>query len=300
MTTRPSTSNDFESCYLRHSYLKRVTIRPSKEQMQPYEGLIRKFSNKMHRHNKRLMESIGFLEEDLQNISRVHLVTFLGLFTLERNEDAYDRYIDVFLDYHKRMPTENDLLDYNKAVFTKFLKQRAKDMVRICTQKVRNIKGNLLEKFTVFKGKNKPPEDLRPLFISPKSFGYRTILANTFHERRVKLEKNGQKPPIYFLDGFYYIYVPAQNKTLTAEDLSCSVLGTHDNIYGMTADLILEKAALDKKIHYFENLANKNKINILRNFISKHQGKSDYAVEISAARKMIKNVLKEQNDASRD
>lgn len=296
MSIRPSTSNDFESCYLRHSYLKKVTHRPSKEQMSPYDPLIRKFAHKMQHHNKKLLESVGFMQEDLQSIAKVHLITFLGLFSLERNENAYDRYIDVFLDYNKRMPTEKDLLDYNKAVFTKFLKQRAEDMIRICTQKVRNIRGTLLEKFVVLKGKNSPPEDLKLLLLNPKKFGYRAILANTFKERRIKLEKNGQKPPIYFLNGFYYVYLPAQNKTLSAEDLSCSVLGTHDNIYGMTADLILEKADLDQKISRFENLAAKKKLNILRNFVVKHQGLPDYVIEISAARKMIKNVLKGQND----
>ena len=119
-----SCKNEFEYCYLRHQYLRRVTYNPTAKEMEPFKKVIVKLSKKTFFGYKHLFFIVGLESEDIINIGMVHLVNFLGLFSLQNTPDKYKDFVTYFKKIQDEEPSKDDVLDKNKANFTLFLKQR--------------------------------------------------------------------------------------------------------------------------------------------------------------------------------
>lgn len=112
--------DEFELCYLRHQYLRKVKINPHEEQMKPYYGIIRYFAKRTFFTYYGLFQLVGFESEDLINIGKIHLVSYLGLYSLETDGSKYDKFIDTFWKLNHTVPDMTDKLNKNKADFTSF------------------------------------------------------------------------------------------------------------------------------------------------------------------------------------
>lgn len=81
-----NTRDDFELCLLRHQYFRRAKYNPTEEEMKPYMYIVENLSKNTFFTYFNLFKSVGMYQDDVLNIGRVHLVSFLGLYSLEKME----------------------------------------------------------------------------------------------------------------------------------------------------------------------------------------------------------------------
>jgi len=299
-TTRPAPStskishrNDFECCYLRHQYFRRAKFNPTNEEMGPYMGIITNLTKNTYFVYINLFKAVGLYHDDIVNIGRVHLVSFLNLYALESDERKKNEFADKFMRYEYKEPQEKDFNQKNKANFTLFFKQRMEDLVRVCRQKVRNINGYSSEEYTVFCGKNGPPKYPRRLLRGHEELGYKKVDFSIFKSIRKKASVNGDATMFKF-DDLWYVAIATEQKKLTIEDLTVSDFNPYDNVHNMQPDDIYMKKELGEETDGLKNLFNRHpnnkKVNILKNFIAKNRLNRQYREEVSTARKLLKGL----------
>jgi hypothetical protein len=290
--TRVSTRDNFEDCYLRHQYFRRVKFNPTFEEMQPYYKIAVTFAQKTFFTYRPLFLMIGLEKEDLINIAHVHIVNFLGLFSLENLPDKYSDFASSFKSNHGRKPKKQDLLDKNQANFTMFLKQRMEDVVRICRQKVKNIKGFNIENYFYYYGTNTPPKRLTDLIKNHDRLGFRKMESSVYKSIRKKAKVFDYEP--FMIGNNYYIAVPVGKKTLTVEDLNGAGMNPRDTLHNMDPEEVYatleENLVWERRQELFDSKTPQAKANIIRHFIRRNKGKRGYREEIKTARKLLKEL----------
>lgn len=288
-----NSKNEFELCYIRHRYLRRTTRNPSAEEMAPYENIVKKMSAKTYFTYKPLFDIIGFEQQDVVAIGNIHIVNFLGLFAIEVMPGKLDAFRASFITSNMNEPTEEDILAKNKANFTMFIKQRMEDVVRICRQKARNIKGTQVDHYSTFVGPKKPPRELLKLQDDHESFSFRKIDLMGF---RTAKKRAKAKEMVFFYEGMWYVAVPLEHKTLNIADFAGADMDPYDNVHNMTPDRILsmksEQDHWDSKREMFKNSSKEERAKLVKRFISKHKSDKKYSEEIKTARKLLKRLGK--------
>lgn len=284
--------NQFELCYLRHRYLRKVKLNPTEAQMKPYLRIVEHMARNTFYTYKNLFSMVGFDLDDVTNISTVHLVSFLGLFALDQMVDKYEDFLRIHKDRFGFLPGKEALLNKNKANLTMFLKQRMEDLVRICRQKARNIKGFPVEEFHVFFGTDKFTKDTRLLLEDHEQFGYRKLDLASFKAIRKKASKKGTEP--FEFDGHWYVCVPLLQKTLSILDLSGAGLDPYDSIHNKNPEqLLLEKQSEDRfekrKRSFFGN-SKERQANIVKGFLCENMNNPRLKDEVELAIKFLKDI----------
>ena len=284
-----NTSDDFELCFLRHQYLRRAKYNPSKEEMQPYIRIVENISKNTYFVYINLFKTVGMADDDIVSVGMVHLVSFLGLYHLDRLPEKKRELTIKYLIDKDREPTEADYLQKNKANFTMFLKQRMEDLVRVCRQKLRNIKGTNVEEYLVFCGAQKPPKYHMRLLKDHELYGYKKIEFSVFRNVRKKANVDCDAT-MFSLDGLWYVAFPIEQKGLEIEDLIGSLANPFENEHNKAPDeLLIGKEAKDfSKI--FKKRSDSGKRMTLRNFIEKNKYKRYYREEIAVAKKLLRRL----------
>ncbi|NJO48270.1 MAG: hypothetical protein HC840_00980 [Leptolyngbyaceae cyanobacterium RM2_2_4] len=301
--------NEFELCYMRHQYLRRVKYNPTEADMAPYMQIIAHQAKNTFYTYKNLFKLVGFDVEDLINIARIHLVSFLGLYKLDKTPQKYDEFVEVFEKKNSREPDVSDVENKDRANMTIFMKQRMEDVVRVCRQKARNIKGMPVENFYVFYGAKKPPKNTRLLMENHEKYGFRKLDLGSFKSikkraRRILQDKNLEKgikesvPEIkfdpFFHAGNWYIAVPLEKRNLTLLDFTGADLDPYDSIHNKNPEELyfakLDEDEFEQKKESFEAQSAQRKENIVRNFIRKNKGNPAFKEEINLARKFLKDL----------
>jgi hypothetical protein len=305
-----STSNDFELAYLRHQYFRRVKYNPTEQEMQPYMYIVQHLTKNTFYTYFNLFKAVGMYHEDVLNIGRVHLVSFLGLYSLEQMKSKKKQWlIDFNLD-HEVDPEKKDLVQKNRANFTMFFKQRMEDLVRVCRQKVRNIKGQPSEEYAVFYGTPKPPKHPTMLLKGHEEFGYKKLDFSIFKSIRKKATVN-RDATIFEFNGTWYVAIALEQKSLELEDLVGSDSNPYENRHNTQSDELYRyspikgpKWSLDVDGHpltqeedeskYFRKLFSKKsdyrKRVTLQNFIAKNKNIMQYEEEVGTAKRLLKSL----------
>jgi hypothetical protein len=285
--------NEFELCYMRHQYLRRVNYNPTEADMAPYMQIVSHQARNTFYTYKNLFKLVGFDVEDLVNIARIHLVSFLGLYKLDKMPHKYIDFLEVHLRKKGRDANEDDVENKDRANLTMFMKQRMEDVVRVCRQKARNIKGLPVEEFYVFYGPKKPPKDLRELLEDHERFGYRKLDLGSFKSIKKKMKIKENYEPFKFA-GYWYVAVPLEKRNLTLLDFSGAGLDPYDSIHNKNPEELLfdklREEEFDEKKANFEAQSDKRKENIVRHFIRKNKGNPLFKEEISIAKKFLKDL----------
>lgn len=293
VTKKIHSRNEFELCYLRHQYLRRVTDVPSKEEMKPYDKIASHFAKNTFFMYKNLIKMVGLDLDDVISVAKIHIVSYVGLFSLEKRENAMDEFYNIFRKNHGgAAPSNWDILNKNRADFTAFIKQRMEDLVRVCRQKARNVKGMPTDEYFVFRGTNEPPKPLKELIRDHEKFGYRKVDVAVFKsiKRRAKLPDGH----IFKIENEYYVVVPSENKNLSINDFSGAGLDPYDSIHNMTPEQVISS---DEEVNYweqrkkaFENTPFSSRVRLIKRFISINKTNSRYREEVKTARKMLKEM----------
>jgi hypothetical protein len=236
-----------------------------------------------------LFNMIGFDRDDMINIGRIHLVSFLGLFSMEMMPDKYREFVEKFMLTKVDPPDEFDVLNKNKANFTLFFKQRMEEVVRVCRQKVRNIKGVPFEEFQPFCGPKKPPTNLEQLLANHSDFQFHKMDMDVFKTIRKKAKAYGKVAFRY--EKMWYIIIPVRQKFLGATDFAGADMDPRDNIHNMDPETLLstleENKKWDRRKTVFRNKTAEERSEILLNFIQKNENVSMFADEVKIAKRTL-------------
>ena len=301
--------NEFELCYMRHQYLRRVTYNPTEADMAPYQKIIEHQAKNTFYTYRNLFKLVGFDLDDLINIARIHLVSFLGLYKLDKSPKKYEEFLMVHWKRHFREANVDDIENKDRANLTMFMKQRMEDVVRVCRQKARNIKGMPVEEFYVFYGPNKPPKDSLKLLEDHEKFGFRKLDLGSFKSikkraKKILMEENtpSAKAKIasqdkfkpFYHSGAWYVAVPLEKRNLTLLDLTGAGLDPYDSIHNRNPEQLyfdkFNEEEFEQKKARFEAHSDKRKETIVRNFIRNNKDDPRMAEEVMLARKFIKDL----------
>jgi hypothetical protein len=230
---------------------------------------------------------VGFEVEDVINIGNVHLVSFLGLFSLDKIPRRYEDFVARRPD-----PTDEQILNKNKADCTLFMKQRMEDVVRVCRQKARNIKGLPAEEYFFYCGKKKPPGILRDLVDDYEKYAYKKLDQAVYKSirKRVRVDDG----PVFRFNDMYYVAVPVEQKHLQITDFIGAGMDPSDNMHNMTPEHIFfaieDDASFEKKRQAFEGKTKIYRARVIRKFIEQNKRNPEYRDELKAARKMLKSL----------
>lgn len=292
MSKTKGASNDFEFTYLRHQYLRRVKKQPTREEMAPYYKIVENLTRNTFYVYKNLFLMVGLDIEDVLNNGQIQLVSFLGLFALERNPKKLADFKRNFRSRNSIICSKADILNKNQANFNCFLKQRLNDMVRVCKQKAKNIKGIVAEDFVVFKGSKVPPKDIEDLLENHKQYGYSPLTTTAFKPIKNRMT-NRQEGPVYLDDKTWYVCVPIRKKNLNFTDFTCNNYDPYDNLHNMTPEEVLEKregSDWDGKWLSFNIASNKDRIEAIKNFIVQNQGNPKLKEELKTAKRFLEGM----------
>lgn len=282
--------NEFELCYMRHQYLRRVTVMPTEAEMMPYYSIVKNFTKRTFFTYNNLFQLVGLDQDDVLNVGKIHLVSFLGLYAIEKAPEKYDKFVDVFMRKLGTVPGESDILCKNRANFTMFLKQRMEDLVRVCRQKARNIKGMQTDEYLVFYGSSAVPDDLTDITTTYGDLGFKKLDISLF--KSVKKKMRDQDGPIFKLNDVNYIVVPVDHRNLELVDLQGAGLDPYDALHNLNPEqvyLMVEgEAQYEIKRKSFFAEPKEDRIKKLEHFISLHEKNPRYTEEVETARKMLK------------
>lgn len=217
-----NSSDYFELVYLRHRYFRQST-NPSPARLAQFENMIVNMANKVYSKNVTVLKTTGMEVEDVQNIGRIHAISFISMGGLQENPDLMKKFIKA----HKRLkgknsdPTDRDIFlreSYNLAAF---LRQRLPELVRFCRSKNVNIRGTKPVKCFYVGDPNRSPTDY-DLYVSPEVFGYEKI-HETEYKKMVK-KNGGKKTGFLNEDGLTVRAVYMEGSYLTPDDIDQSDL----------------------------------------------------------------------------
>lgn len=286
------TKNEFELCYLRHQYIRKTTHNPTPEEMAPYKLIANKFAQKTFYTYINLFHLVGFNREDVENIAQVHLVSFLGLFTLEQSKERMAKFDELIRLKHGRMPTETEILNKNKASYTDFIKQRMTDLVRVSKQKARNIKGFQTEDYATYVGDTKPPKLLADLMRDHEAFGYRKVDPAVF--KSIKKKAGAKTMRQFKFDGRYYVSIKFSHKNLDVSDFAGADLDPYDNIHYMNPEQVFfnrdDQDIWEQRQEEFRSKSKGHKVKTIKNFILTNRNNPKFKEEVKIAEDTLRKM----------
>lgn len=285
-------NNQFELCYLRHQYIRKVDFNPSETEMAPYMSVVTQLAKNTYFTYQNLFRAVGFEMDDVVNIGQVHLVSFLGLFSMDKLPQKYDEFLYKHIVKNGRDPNAEDVMDKNKANLTMFLKQRMEDLVRVCRQKVRNIKGFPSEEYYAYSGPNRPPLNTLELVSNYDRYGFNKVDIAVFKTIRKRAKEIGASS--FKFNGTYYVSVKCVNQNLSISDFSGADMDPHDSIHNMSPDRIFfdrEETSFweDKRVE-FDGYSSMKKTRLLQSFIDQNNKKDKFKEEVKLAKHLLREI----------
>jgi hypothetical protein len=232
--------------------------------------------------------------DDVFAIGNIHLVNFIGLFEIgpEKTPERYEAFANARKKKFFVEVTPVELLSKNKANLTCFIKQRMEDLVRICKQKAKNIKGIRVDEYIAFFGANPPPDDVHQLIDGGKALGFHRLDNVTF--KAVKKKAKGRIGVPFKWGSSWYVTVPVSQMSLTSDDLVNAGFDPYENEHNLNPEQLLlrgqEENRIDKKIKMFKNGSNEDKARTIASFIEKNADNPSYKEEILIARKTLRTL----------
>jgi len=304
--------DEFELCYLRHQYLRRVTSEVTATDMAPYIKIVSHQAKKTFYAYRNLFKLVGFECDDVINIAKAHLISFLGLYKLDKVPKKYQEFLLAHTKKYLKEAGPADVDNKDRANLTMFMKQRMEDVVRVCRQKARNIKGMPVEEYYAFYGPKKPPRNAYKLLKDHERYGFRKLDTASFKSikkrskralnliknkgNRRKPNHNADKPESFLFAGYWYVAVPLEKRSLELEDLTGAGIDPHDNIHNRNPEeLLLDKfneEEFEHKKAEFKASSPKRQEDRVRHFINKHKGNPMFREEIMLAKKFLSDLRK--------
>lgn len=163
------------------------------------------------------------------------------------------------------------------------------DLVRVCRQKVRNIKGKNPEEFAVFCGTENPPKNPKQLLKNHLDFNYKKIDFSIFKSIRKKANVNYDSTMFKF-DGLWYVAIALEQTPLEIDDFITSESNPYENFHNMRPDELYEEKESEIECSSFFQRSNYRQKITLKRFIAKNRRNGQYKEEVSTARKLLRSL----------
>ena len=235
-----------------------------------------------------VLRAFGF-SEFTANLSTRDPEKYVGLYTLERMDEKKKVFSENFLRYNYKEATQVDFDQKNKANFTMFFKQRMEDLVRVCRQKCRNVKGKSSDEYQVFSGPGKPLKEPRKLLSDYEKLGYKKVDFSVFKSIRKKANVNSDATMFKFGD-LWYIAIISDNRDLDLEDIVSSGYDPYENAHNLSPDKAYEIEEMKSFDILFYKKSKARKVMTLKKFISKNKKRKSYQEEIQTAKKLLRSL----------
>jgi len=283
-------SQEFELCYLRHQYFRRTTYNPTPAEMAPFTSIATRLARNTYLIYQSLFDIVGLDMEDVVSNAHVQVVSFIGLFEITKDPVKYERFVCAHQKKFTKDPGPPDIMDKNKANMTIFLKQRMQDMVRVCQQKARNIRGKPVDEFFAYRGLNTLPA-ICLLYLEERNekYGYKKIDVATFKSARKKAKPKNDR--WFKHNGMWYIAISVDHRPLELTDLSGADFDPRDNYHNMDPERIIQEreeiVQYENKRNNFQLLQVAQKKVVFKAFIRDNKRNKRYCEEVETARKFL-------------
>lgn len=131
---------DLELVVVRWRYLLR-SPNPAPARMAEFESVLRGATAKAWSRFRYAYSTLGYDFDDVLSLSRIYLVSFLGLFSLREHPSRLASFAEAFEKKRGHAPDDDDVARKEKSNLSDFLRQRLEEAAKVCSQKNRNIRG---------------------------------------------------------------------------------------------------------------------------------------------------------------
>jgi hypothetical protein len=275
---------DFENVLFRWKYFNK-TDNPANEEIENYRSVIKEATRSVFASFGTSLKAAGIEIEDLRSIASIHIVSYIGLFSLSNNEKKKQEFCDFFEKKNGRPPLMSDIDQKDKSNAYFFLKQRL--LENASQYKNRSMKIYGANKQTrYFIGNEKNTISAERFIKKAEKLGFIEISESEAKTLVDKLPKEGVVKTKYgqmLRTVNYYTVSPKNDKTYFDIFLSSN--------QNNSPEKLLMRKELESQIEEFENLSNTMKIKTLKKFLNKHKNCDILRKEVSIAKKMLKQIV---------
>jgi hypothetical protein len=290
LSKRISHRDEFELSYLRWRYLLR-TENPAAEVLEKYKKAAYKSAKESYRDHENIYKASGMEPEDVCNIALVHLVSYLGIYSLQYVKEVNAKFSESFAVTVGREPTLAEVAKEDLSNMICFISQRMNDLIRICKQKNRNITGEL-SATGLFRlvGKEKQGADLN-VYFAPASYGYKKVGTEEYKKVK-KLMHNNLKPGRFEVDGAVYRFVVEILSPVWFSDYqdtdSLDLFNPQDHLVSEEyVDEFRLRYRREKLLDRYQAATQKSKARMLNRVISILEKRGGYPKEVVLAKQLL-------------
>lgn len=283
---------NFEMLMVRHEYLSKVdNVDP--QWVKKFEPIVKKTASLMYNKLRSNFIKVGYELDDVVTITNCYMIGYMGLYSLERNEQSKEKIIKSYKKRLDREPTEYELERKEKINMISFLRQRLQHASVICARKARNITVGSDERANYALTKNSISASDELILEKGESLGYRKITKDEMKDIKLKARINHSKE-LLDKDGYRIVQIEILNEGITEYDYQGLFLSDKKDLFHNSPEeayVLRERDAdLSLIMEEFESLSSKEKKDTLKAFIDRYRGDKRYKKELTTARKMLKEM----------
>lgn len=300
MPKRYNFKDNFEMLYLRHEYISKAGKLDGRF-VKEYAPIVNSTSRIMYERLFPNFNKVGFYEEDIVAISNIYMLSYMNLYSIVHNPDAYDK----FMLKHNKSISKKELARKDRNNLINFLRQRLYHCSTLCSRKARNITVGRDIRKAFAATKNAVRASTEELLSNHKKLGYRSITKKELVDAKIIAKENGEQS-VFDKNGFPITEIEIYNNGISHEDYSL-LIKLNDTLFMKTPEAATILKENEKELVQYKNKFNglslSSKKRCLTKFIEKNRNKKYLKKELSLARKMIKDpktwdnyIMTEQKD----
>lgn len=130
-----SVKDDFELVLFRWRYLNK-TVNPTEEEISKYNSVIKAASGKIYSIFTKVFSRSGMQLDDVRSLARVHIVSYIGLFSLNKNKIKRLEFENSFIKNNNNPPSQKEIDKKDIKTAYAFVYQRLLENALHCKRKI--------------------------------------------------------------------------------------------------------------------------------------------------------------------
>jgi len=286
--------DNFEYLYLRHDYAKRCKNLNS-EYLKEFNGIINKTVNIMFAKHYPIFTKMGFEKEDIITVASMYVLYYMELYSIRNNTNYKNKYIQNYTKSKNKLPSEDDVYQYDKISMINFLRQKLAHMSKVCSRKSKNIIGGHKKRYIFALTENAQKVDDNLIIDNHNKYGYRVVTIKEFKEAKKRAKLNNSSIVVDD-NGFEILEIDRKNKFEIIDypldnDRQNKFEINQSNMYNSNPeDLIIDKQKQLLTNRYrdlLNSMSEKRQKKLLKKFVKNNKHIPYMKKELTLARKMI-------------
>jgi hypothetical protein len=275
--------DNFEMLMLRHDYLSKVK-NPDPNWLKKYNSTIYTTSHAMYNKLRFRFDAVGYNVEDIFSIASCYAISYMELYSIERQPTVKQNIIQQHNIKYGRPPTQQELERKECINLISFLRQKLHNAATICGRKARNIVGGHTVKAIFAKTENSVDATEEMILSDHKKYGYRKISKREFQTIKA-LAKQLKSKKISDQYGFPILQIEIfKEADYLYSSFICNEYSSGIDEYYIEKE---EEGELNSIISKFNNFNLNEKRTYLQKFIKENKNNSYCKREIHTAKKLL-------------